>query len=74
VSGGNVNYGFCADFNTTATGVVATDYVVLKGPANAGWTPTVVSTAANVVRVRICNVTGVNANPNGFTLSFIAFR
>jgi hypothetical protein len=34
----------------------------------------VVSTAANVIRVRMCNVTGAAANPNGFTISFIAFR
>jgi hypothetical protein len=47
---------------------------VFKGPTNVGWTPTVVSTGVNTIRVRMCNVTGAAANPNGFTISFIAFR
>jgi hypothetical protein len=74
VSGANVTYGLCAEYNSTATGVTAADYVVFKGPTNVGWTPTVVSTGVNTIRVRMCNVTGAAANPNGFTIAFIAFR
>jgi hypothetical protein len=75
VSGGNVNNGRCADFTQNGlTGVTAGDYVILRGPSNAGWQPTVVSTAASSIVVRLCNQTGGNANPNGFTIGFLAIK
>ena len=58
----------------TATGVSAVDYVILLGPSNAGWSANVVSTAANSMVVRLCNNTNGNANPNGFTLTFLAIH
>jgi hypothetical protein len=73
-SGGNVNKNLCGDFTVTATGVTASDYVLLLGPSNAGWSPTVVSTATNSMVVRLCNNTSGNANPNGFTLNFLAIH
>jgi len=57
-----------------AAGVIATDYVILKGPANAGWIHSLVSAAANSMVVRVCNLTGANANPNGFTMTFLAIH
>jgi hypothetical protein len=74
VSVGNLGYGLCADFTTVATGVVAADYAILEGPSNAGWTASAVSTGINTIVVRVCNVTGAAANPNGFTIDFLAIR
>jgi hypothetical protein len=48
--------------------------VILRGPSNAGWHPTVVTTANASITVRMCNFTGVNANPNGQTIAFLAIR
>jgi hypothetical protein len=74
VSGGNVNSGRCGDFASTATGVTAADYVLLIGPSNAGWQPTVVSTGVNTITIRLCNGSGGNANPNGQTINFLAIH
>jgi hypothetical protein len=74
VSGANINKNACGDFASAAAGVTAADYVLLKGPSNAGWEATVISTGANTMTVRLCNNTNAAANPNGFTLAFLAIH
>ena len=51
--------------------MLATDFVLLKGPANAGWQPNVISTAAGTINVRLCNNSGANASPANFTMGYM---
>jgi len=70
--GANINNGRCTDFPTTVNGVAAGDQVILNGPtgvSTTGYGSHVVSTAANQITVRICNLTGANAG-NGVAFGF----
>jgi hypothetical protein len=66
--------GSCESFVATVTGVVATDFVVLKGPATPGWGTNVLSTATDQITVQFCNLIGGNQNPNGVVLSFVTIH
>jgi hypothetical protein len=71
----SVTKGECADFSMTgATSVAATDYLVLKTPSLTGWVATVVTVGAGSVTLRLCNGSGVNATPTGFTVQFLGIR
>jgi hypothetical protein len=52
--------------------VLSGDFAVLTGPAQPGWTTSVAATAANQITVTLCNLTGGNANPNGFTIQWMS--
>ena len=47
------------------------DTLARRDPANAGWQPSIVSTAANTINVRLCNNSGANASPANFTMGYM---
>jgi hypothetical protein len=71
-TGVTINFGRCATFLVTATGVSPGNFVVLKGPTQLGWIAAVASTGTDQIAVRMCNMTGGNVSPNGIQLLFAA--
>jgi hypothetical protein len=76
--GSNIASNACTDFATTVSGVAAGDAVILNGPTGAStlrYGTQVVSTAANQITVRICNLTGSNAGSGvNFGFTYVAIH
>jgi hypothetical protein len=51
--------------------VVATDFVLIKGPTAVGWTVTVASTATNTITTRWCNNTGNVVSPKDLQFQYM---